>query len=210
MSAPGDQVRPTGGRLSGAGWLSGALLASAVLAAAAVFATWIRAQGFPVPASPDVASSAVTHAGTASDISVAGVGGMCGAVALAAACLLAVIALWSASPAYRRARAGYAAIAVAAPGIAAVVWFVCDDAAQRALLGADVDVRTDSMERTAWPWITLCCFVIACVIGVLLVPRGGRSDADQPGDAQAVGPLSRTSATDRIAARNSASQSSSC
>ena len=104
-----------------------------------------------------------------------GVAGVAGAVVLVVACLLAAVALWSVSPTYRRGRAGYSVIGICAIGIAAVLWFRLDPDQQLATLGGAVDVRSDSVEVAVWPWVTLCCLSIACIVGVMLVPRAASS-----------------------------------
>ena len=99
--------------------------------------------------------------------------------------LLAALALWAVSPGYRHARAGYATIGVSAVGIAAVVWFLMDAAARSSVFGAAVDVQTDTVEVSAWPPITLYCFVITCLVGVMLVPRADRDDRTPANDVPA-------------------------
>ena len=147
--------------------------------------TWVRAQGSVIPASTDLTDQAVTRSGAPEELAARGVVSLAGAIALVAACLLVALALWVVSPGYRHARAGYAVIGVSAVGIAAVVWFLMDAAVHSSVFGGAVDVQTDTVEVSAWPPITLCCFVIACLVGVMLVPRAGRDDRTPPNDAPA-------------------------
>ncbi|UEA57917.1 hypothetical protein LK459_15065 [Gordonia otitidis] len=154
---------------------SAALLAASAAAGVSVLATWVRAQGSVIPASTDLTQQTVNRAGAPEELAARGVAGVAGAVVLVVACLLAAVALWSVSPTYRRGRAGYSAIGICAIGIAAVLWFRLDPDQQLATLGGAVDVRSDSVEVAVWPWVTLCCLSIACIVGVMLVPRAASS-----------------------------------
>ena len=161
------------------------LLVVATVGGVATTMTWVRAQGSVIPASTDLTDQAVTRSGAPEELAARGVVSLAGAIALVAACLLVALALWAVSPGYRHARAGYAVIGVSAVGIAAVVWFLMDAAVHSSVFGGAVDVQTDTVEVSAWPPITLCCFVIACLVGVMLVPRAGRDDRTPPNDAPA-------------------------
>lgn len=154
---------------------SAVLLVAATAAGVSVLAIWVRAQGSTIPTSTDLTQRAAASAGAPEELTASGVAGVAGAVVLVAACLLAAVSLWSVSPTYRRARAGYAVIGICAVGIAAVVWFLLDSDQQLGTLGTAVDVRSDTVEVAVWPWITLCCLVIACIVGVMLVPRAASS-----------------------------------
>ncbi|WP_287005295.1 MULTISPECIES: hypothetical protein [Gordonia] len=161
------------------------LLVVATVGGVATTMTWVRAQGSVIPSSTDLTDRAVTRSGAPVELAARGVVGLAGAVALVAACLLAALALWAVSPGYRRARGGYAAIGGSAVGIAAVEWFLTDAAAHSSVFGAAVDVQTDTVEVSAWPPVTLCCFVITCLVGVMLVPRADRDDRTPANDVPA-------------------------
>ena len=158
------------------------LLVVATVGGVATTMTWVRARGSVIPASTDLTDQAVTRSGAPEELAARGVVSLAGAIALVAACLLVALALWAVSPGYRHARAGYAVIGVSAVGIAAVVWFLSDPAAHSSVFGGAVDVQTDTVEVSAWPPITLCSFVIACLVGVMLVPRAGRDDRTPAND----------------------------
>ncbi len=147
------------------------LLAVAAGAAIGVVMPWVRGVGTVAPAvtgADPVGSAAVT------DMSAQGVGGTVGAVLLALACVLVVVALWRGSPRYRPVRAGYVTIVVAAVSAATTLWFVGEDELWAGAFGPGVDLHVDSVRLTGWPWLSMGCFVVAIVVGVVLVPRDRR------------------------------------
>lgn len=156
--------------------LAAALGIAALLAALTTLATWVLAIGSPVPSTLDVTQADVTRAGSPENLSAAGTSTASGAIALGLACVLGVVALWSVSPSYRPGRAGYTTILVSASGIAAVLWLIVDAASRTESFGSSVDVQTDTITLTVWPWATLGCFALTCVLGVLLVPRRAKDD----------------------------------
>lgn len=150
--------------------LSAGLLVVACLTVVTTMLEWVRAQGSPTPTSPDIDQASVSRAGAPVGLSGGGAHATCGVVVLAASCVLAGVALWVVSPAYRRTVAGYLAIVAAAIGIAAIVWFL-DDPDQQASTFGQVDLRSDTVETTPWPFVALCFLIVAGVVGVALVPR---------------------------------------
>ncbi|MFD1815400.1 hypothetical protein [Rhodococcus gannanensis] len=157
-------------RTSDARW-SVALLGAAVVAAVAMVMPWVRGRGTVVPDSSDLTAADVERPGVAVEMSGQGVDGTAGSVLLALACALVVIALWRANPQYRPVWAGYLTIVVAAVAAATAFWFVGDDDLWSGTFGPGVDVQSDSVVLTVWPWIALVCFAVAVVVGVLVVPR---------------------------------------
>ncbi|MGW4479510.1 hypothetical protein [Rhodococcus triatomae] len=151
-----------------------ALLGVAAVAAIGTVMPWARGLGTVIPDSSGLTAADVERPGVVEGMSGQGVDGPTGSVLLALACALVVIALWRASPTYRPVVAGHVTIVVAAVAATTVFWFVGDDELRHASFGPGVDVQTDSVTLTAWPWITLCCFAVAVGFGVLLVPRRER------------------------------------
>jgi hypothetical protein len=147
------------------------LLLTSGVAAIAVLMPWARGRGMTIPDTSDVAGDAVSHPGAFESVRVLGVTTAPGATILAAICLVTVVALWRTAPSYRPSRAGHLCIAASALAMAAALWFVLDADLRTAALGKSIDLQSDTVTLTAWPWITLGCAVIGCIAGVLLVPR---------------------------------------
>lgn len=149
------------------------LLLMAVGALASVSMTWVRASGSRIPDVADVAAAQADRPGVVEQVRASGTGVGGGAVLVGVSCLLAVLALWRVSPAYRAKWAGYATIVGAAVAGATVLWFVLDGRRAAAAVSRSMDVQTASVQVTPWPWVALAMFAAACAVGVALVP--GRS-----------------------------------
>jgi len=152
-------------------WPSAVILAATVLAGVSAAAPWVRALGAPVPTSADISQRQVDRAGMAEKLTGNGVTGGGGALILAVICLLVVLVLWRVSPRFRPAVAGNLTIAASIAAAGTVFWFLVDDGRRLDALG-NASVDTDTLSMTPWPWVTLGCFALSCLAGVLTIPAG--------------------------------------
>lgn len=153
------------------------------VAAAAVLAPWVRGMGTPVPDTIDVAEDQLAQSGVPIQVAATGASGWLGAVLLLAAVMLMAIALWSVSPVYRAVPASYSAIGAALIGCTLTVYYLVDEGWRRSAFGSAVDLQTDSVELSWWPWVALAGFGVACAAALMTVPadavrRGPESNLD--------------------------------
>lgn len=171
------------GRGSGSGRESAlvwALLLLAIGSATTVLCVWARGTGSRVPDSADIAQAEVDRAGGAEELSAVGAHTGAGAVLLTLAFALMAVALWRLSPRYRPAVAGYVTIGCGFVGILGVLWFVLDADHRLSAFGSSVQMQSDTVQVSVWPWVTLGCFAAACAVGVALVPGAQRDDSVVP------------------------------
>lgn len=150
-------------------WPAAVSVVAAVVAGASAAAPWVRALGAPVPTSADISQRQIDRAGMVQTLTGNGFTGGGGAVILAATCLLVVLVLWRVSPRFRPAPAGTLTIAASIAAAGAVFWFLVDDGHRLDALG-DASVDTATLSTTPWPWVTLGCFALSCLAGVLTIP----------------------------------------
>lgn len=155
-----------------------ALLVLAAAAAVTLLCPWVRARGSRVPDTAELDEAELARAGVSEALTASGASTLLGAVLLVLACVLAAVALWRYSPRYRPAAAGYLVIVCSLAAAGATLWFLLDPARQAAAFSGEVLLEADTVTVTAWPWLCLVCFGLACIPGILLVPP--RSTAAAP------------------------------
>ncbi|MGO3325088.1 hypothetical protein [Gordonia sp. (in: high G+C Gram-positive bacteria)] len=72
-------------------------------------------------------------------------------------------------------------------GIVGVLWSVMDADHRLAAFGSSVQMQSDTVHMSAWPWVALGCFAAACVVGVAVVPGASSPFAASPADTDELG-----------------------